>query len=652
MPIVTLDFETAYSQEYSLSKMSEIDYVLDARYETIMCSVKEGNGPADYFVGHDAVANRFSRIDWSRTAMLAHNNRFDGSILAWRFGIVPAMYLDTLGMARALTHAVVGSSSLAKVADYLGLKAKGTAVYNMRGKWLTDFTQSDLEVYGEYCCHDNELCKTIFDTFTKVFPRSELALIDSVLRMFIQPQVKLDPAVLALYQAQLQASKAATMARVASIDPAVFSSNVKFAALLESYGLEVPTKISKTTGMEAYALARNDRAFKELCEDDSLPDEVQTILAARIQSKSTMEEKRTERLFNLAVKSWVPEVPPVQPDWQDPTVGWAPVPLRYYGAHTGRFSGDGGFNWQNFKRKSMIRAAVKAPPGMRIVHRDSSQIEARMVAWLADCGLLLEAFREGRDVYSEFATTFYRRTVRKSDTLERFVGKTSILGLGYGMGWERFVHTLFIGSGGISVTLDEAEGKRLVYHYRGLYAEIPDLWKAAERMLADVAELSAPWIGGYPEAQRSPRLSTVKPFPAVIQPGLGALWLPNGLPIAYPGLRRERRVDGSHQWLYDGPYQTIKTLFGGKVVENVSQALARIVLTDITLRVRQQHGIIPFLSTHDSLDYCVPEADAESVDAMLAREFAIPPAWAPNLPLASEGGWGSDLLKAELATND
>ena len=640
--IITADFETYYDQEYSLSKMSEVEYVLDHRFQTIMCAVKEDDGPSEIFVGHDAVAARFAKIDWTRAAFLAHNTRFDGSILAWHYGVTPKVYLDTVGMARALTHSVIGSSSLAKVSAYLDLPAKGTAVYDMKGRRLETLSASEIVDYAAYCLRDNDNCKLIFNAFMRVFPKAELRLIDSVLRMFIEPQVRLDPHALAAYLGQVRAEKAQIMGQVAHIDKSVFSSNQKFAALLQEHGVEPPRKISPTTGEETWALAKGDRAFKELCNDDEQPLAVQALLAARLNTKSTLEETRTEKLLKHALFPWPGREP-----------GWAPVPIRYYGAHTGRMSGDGGTNWLNFKRGSAIRSGIVAPPGYRIVHRDSSQIEARMLAVLAGCEKLITAFREGRDIYFEFATRIYGRKVTKADTTLRFVGKTCVLGLGYSTGATKLRHTLFIGNGGVSVNVDEAEAQRIVYTYRNTYHEIPNLWGSGDEAIRRMMRLAAPY-GVLTNGARIADSILAPVFP-VVRVGANATWLPNDMCISYPKLRHETVLDAQgraqREIVYDLPYGGVAKLYGGKITENIDQALSRIVITDIIERVRASTGYQPFLSTYDSIDYCVPEGEAKDFDKRLEHEFAIPPSWAPNLPLASEGGYGINLLKAEHGEN-
>ena len=638
MAIITADYETHYSQEYSLRKMSTIDYILDPRFQTIMCAIKVNDGPTEAFIGHQAVAARLAQFEWSKCALLSHNTAFDGAILAWHYGIYPKMYLDTLSMARAITHAKIGRSSLAAVSDYMGLQAKGKTVNDAIGKRLEDMSPAFLREYSAYCHIDNDNCFEIFKRLRRVVPASELALIDTVIRMFTEPQVKLNPFVLAEHLHATQAELDACFGRVAHIEKTVFSSNPQFAALLEQHGVDVPKKMSPTTGLEMPALAKNDRAFKELCADESQPLMVQALLAARMASKSTIEITRTKKMADLSLR-----------EWSGKGQGWAPVPLKYWGAHTGRLSGDGGFNWQNFKRGSKIRQAIEAPPGYRVVHRDASQIEARMVAWLANCIVLINAFREGRDVYSEFASIIYNRRITKADKKERYVGKTSILGLGYQVGGEKLRHTLFIGNGGISVVVDVKTANDIVYTYRRTYPEIPALWQAAEWLLYDIVAMSRPIVFGN-RMKKSHPIVEARPFP-VVKAGLDAVWMPNDMCIAYPNLRRvsSRSPSGvmSNCFVYDSPYGEEKNIYGGATTENISQGLSRIIVTNTAQRIKENTGYHPFLSTHDSLDYCVPVSEAAAMDQILEAEFAVTPWWAPDLPLASEGGFGRNLAIAE-----
>jgi DNA polymerase len=274
-----------------------------------------------------------------------------------------------------------------------------------------------------------------------------------------------------------------------------------------------------------------------------------------------------------------------------------------------------------------------------VVHRDASQIEARTVAWLAGCTALTQAFREGRDIYAEFASKFYRRVVTRADIKERFTGKTSILSLGYGCGHVRFRHALFIGQGGVSVVLSMNEAHDLVQFYRDTFHEIPALWRRADGMLRDMMR------------EPGERVLEFDPLP-VVKYATDVIWLPNGLSIQYPHLRwRYEESTGKPEIYYDAPQAGTKKLYGAKMIENICQALARIVVTDTALRVYHQTGFRPFMGTYDSWDYLIPEREVGWFDTLLAHEFTISPSWAPTLPLASEGGWGRTLLEAERGVN-
>lgn len=638
--ILTIDYETYYSSEFSLSRMSEVDYILDPRFEFICCAFKEGVGNTFCVWGEDEIRRVFAGYDFSKIAMMSHNMRFDGAIAAWKLGVKPALYLDTLGMARATTHAFVGRSSLAKVSDYLGLPPKGDEVVNAIGMRAASFTPAQRQAYMDYCVRDTDNCHAIYTRLMRTFPKGELAVIDWNARMFIEPQVALNRDKLAAHLLKAEAEREQGFNMVAHIDRAVFSSQKKFTALLEQYGVEIPMKISPATGDEIPALAKNDVGFKELQEDPNLPKEVQALLAARVNSKSTIETTRTAKLINLARHDW------------NGTPALMPVPLNYYGAHTGRFSGGGGFNFQNLQRMSELRNAIEAPDGCVVLYRDASQIEARMTAWLAGCEKLLTAFANGADIYSQFATSVYGYLVTKALKKERFVGKTSILGLGYGMGPERFKRTLYIGAGGFSLDITLEEAERIVALYRSEYKEIQKLWWAAKEMIDRMIGMCAPADGRFKMRNLPDR--GFRPIPAIAITQ-DAIWLPNGMCIAYPDIRDNVIPTGNgdtrHVISYKSPTTERKFLFGGKVVENLSQALSRVILTDLVRRVKHETNKLPFLTTHDSLCYVVPHGQAQEWDAYLDRQFAVRPTWAPDLPLASEGGWGFTMGAAERGEN-
>lgn len=408
MDIVTIDFETYYDKEYSLGKLTTEEYVRSPLFEVIGVSVKVNDHPADWYTG-DNPGQFLHSLDYSDKAILAHNTAFDGAILSWHFGIKPKLWLDTLSMARP-KHAVVAGGSLKKLARYYGIGEKGTEVVSALGKKRADFTPEEIRAYGDYCINDNDLTYQLWNILKKDFPVQELLVIDQTLRMYTEPQIVLDRELLEqhLQDEQDRKNKFYDMFGGPEAAKKYLNSNEKFAALLRKRGVEPPTKTSPRTGKTAYAFAKTDTAFTDLQEHDD--PVVVKLVEARLGTKSTIEESRTQRLIEVSER------------------GRLPILLNYYGAHTGRFSGGDKLNLQNLpvRKNNKIRRALCAPEGKSILVCDLSQIEARLVAYFAGQTDLVEAFREGRDVYSEFATDIYGYPVDKSKAVERFVGKTCL----------------------------------------------------------------------------------------------------------------------------------------------------------------------------------------------------------------------------------
>jgi len=637
--ITTIDFETFWSQTYTLNTLGITNYVLHPLFQVIGVSIQKGDGPITWHTDGD-IKPALDAIDWDNAALLSHNTPFDGAILAWHYGKLPKLYLDTLAMARAMTHAYIQSSSLDSVSRHLGLPPKGEEVLHAKGKRREDFSDGELASYGEYCAHDSWLCRRIFDCFLAEpyrFPLSELWVIDASVRMFVEPSAQLNMHVLAEHAHMLSVERERVFA---TTDRKVYSSNDRFAQLLISLGVTPPVKLSPSDPQKfIYALAQGDPEYRRFCERGDLPMGVQAHLAARKRAKSTIEETRTNKLLDLAKLDWYPGGYTAA-NYQGR--GWMPVPYTYYGAHTGRFSGAAGFNFANLPRGSRIRDAITAPEGYRIVHRDASQIECRTLATLAGCRRLLDGFRQGQDVYCDFASLVYRRTITREHKQERFAGKVAQLSLGYGVGWLKFKNTLFIGQGGVSLSIDDNLAVQIVQLWRDTHPEIRRLWGVATGIIED-------WTQGTCD----PRL--VIPCVTVSETA-PELRLPNGLALRYPELTG-MRGEGDEDWKVSYRYQGFhrgewQRLYGAKMIENIVQALARIIVTDAMQRILARTGYRPFMGTYDSWDYMIAENEVEEFDKILTEEFDRAPNWLPEVPLASEGGWGRTLLDAERSVND
>jgi DNA polymerase III epsilon subunit-like protein len=268
MDLITADFETYYSKDYSLSKMTTEEYIRDPQFEVVGVSVKVNNGAPEWASGTMGQIKKYLQgFNWSGSMMLAHNTRFDGAIMSWHFGIQPKALADTMHMARAL-HGVEASASLKAVAERYGVGVKGTEVVRAMGKRRLDFTDEELSTYGDYCINDVNLTFKLFTKMVKKFPKKELKLIDATLRMFTDPILVLDAGRLHAHLAAVKERKEMLLTEAGIGDKKDLMSNPKFAHMLETFGVTPPMKISPATGKEAFAFAKTDEAFKALLEHD------------------------------------------------------------------------------------------------------------------------------------------------------------------------------------------------------------------------------------------------------------------------------------------------------------------------------------------------------------------------------------------------
>lgn len=601
MELLVLDMETYYDRGFSLSKMTTEEYIRDELFEVIGVSVKHNDAPAAWFSGtHAQTKTWLAQFPWDKAIAVAHNAMFDMAILNWIFDIRPKRIADTLSMARALDGPDAGNS-LAKLAERHGAGVKGDEVINALGKGRLDFTQEELARYAEYCINDTELTYKLFNKMAVGFPMVEFKLIDLTIRMFTEPTLRLDKQVLTDHLQEVQAKKEALMSKL-NYEKADLMSNPKLAELLEFHGVVPPTKISATTGKETYAFAKNDEAFKELLEHEN--PQVQAIVAARLGVKSTLEETRTERFIGVAER------------------GTLPIPLRYYAAHTGRWGGDDKVNMQNLPRGSALKKAVKPPEGYVFIDCDSSQIEARTLAWLSGQDDLVAAFDAGEDVYKIMASAIYGVPFDEVTKDQRFVGKTTILGAGYGMGPAKFQAQLK--TFGVEMSLDEC--KRIIRVYRETYPMIPKLWREAGDALEAMANNQTAPLG-------LPGVLTVC--------GADGIKLPNGLSIKYPNLRYLMN-EGKSEMVYDtkrGKAVIPNRIYGGKCVENVCQALARIVIGEQMLMVAKELRVV--MTVHDAVGAIAPEAEATQARDYVEACMRIRPKWAAALPLNCESKMGA-----------
>ena len=638
--ILTIDFETYWdSKEYTLSKMTTEEYIRGQSFTAFGMGVHAyGDGQPTRWVRGDDIHQFVQEYDWGRTAVLAHNAQFDVSILSWQYGVQPAFIFDTLSMARALRGVEVGNS-LAKLANDFGLPPKGRAVHSTDG--LATLTPQIEEELAEYCAHDVYLCEEIFKRLSDGYPTSELRLIDMTLKMYTRPMLVLDQNMLAKELIEERNNREALLKKL-NISELTLASNPQFAQLLESLHVTPPMKKSKTTGKQTYALAKNDAMFQALLNGSN--EDVRLLCEARLKVKSTTERTRAQRFLDIAQR------------------GTLPVPLSYYGALSGRWTASKGsaINMQNLKRASFLRKAIMAPEGHQLVVGDLSQIEPRVLAWMSDYTEMLDIFRAGGDPYAAFGAQMFGipGMTKDSHPIHRQSAKSALLGAGYGLGWASFAAQLLVGFlGAPPLRYTKADARQLGVTQQFVQrfvdweenltkmAEIPHTCSEGELLIHCVV---AKKIIDVYRATAHPVTSFWDMCSGLIETSLYGgkehthkcltfrkeqIVLPNGMSLLYPKLRRRKDEEGRQQWVYG---EDATKLYAGKVTNNVTQAVARIVMTDGMLRVSKRYPVVG--TVHDELLAVVSDEEANDAKTWVLAQMVMEPRYLPGIPLGADGG--------------
>jgi len=612
---LVIDFETYFdNKEYTLKKQSMVEYVRDPRFKTHGLGyqwIAGGEiiyGAPQWVTGKDVPAF-LANIDWTQTDVVAHNAKFDGFILRQVYGIQPRRWIDTKGMSRAVFGKRIKNHSLATIAEFYGMPAKGV----MKTDGLKDLTPDQERELAEYCLHDVELGGAIYLKLAEDFPANQYDMLHWTVQTFVAPKITLDIELLKKTALEEKERKRTIFSNL-QIDKAIFSSNVKFPKLLEKEGFDVPVKPSPKqknpdgSPVMIPAIALGDPDFLDMLESEN--ERLRLLCEARVAAKSTLLETRSEKLARLG------------------ETGYWPFDVEFSGANqTHRFSGGkgAGGNPQNFTRGSALRRAVRAPFGHSLIVGDFSNIELRLVAYLSKDPGLIEAIENDVDLYCDFASTFYERTITKEDDIERRFGKCAILGLGYGMGPKKFKKTVRLQTG---QDITDEQAQRAVDLYRSRYTRVPQLWYVLNSSIPLLKEEQKHLILGLPVSFEKE-----------------AIVLPSGLKMGYPNLRQQEGEKGL-EWVYDiwdkGQLQKRK-LYGGKVLENISQGLAG----ELCKEAAQ-----PFLGNltglvHDEIHLLVLSYMAKIVKRRLERAMTQTPRWMPKIKLKAELGIGPNWLEAK-----
>ena len=644
--VIVLDYETSWGRGVKLgfSCQTNEEYVRDPRFKAWGLSWKylDSAEPAVWVTRKD-LPKFFASIDWSRTAVIAQNALFDVSITVWRYNVRPAFIFDTLSMGRALFGVEVGNS-LKKLAERFGLPPKGDGLSPSEN--ILDELPADVEAtLADYCCHDTWLCEQIFLRMITGYPAKELRLIDMTLRMYTNACLELDREMLVKALSE-EGEKREGLLKKLGIEESALASNPKFAEVLTLMGVNPPTKVSKTTGKEAFAFAKNDALFQALLNGER--EDVALLCEARLRDKSTTERTRAQRFLDISGR------------------GPLPVPLSYYGAATGRWTAAKGsaINMQNLKRGSFLRKAIMAPVGNQLVVGDLSQIEPRVLAWFSDYEDMLDIFRSGSDAYAAFGAQMFNipGLSKESHPDLRQSAKSALLGCGYGLGWASFAAQLLVGFlGAPPVRYDKAFAKKLgvdaayIDRFVGWdenvkkLREIPHTCTERELLIHCVA---AKKIIDIYRSTAHPVVSFWDMCSKLMEKSLYGgeevvykcvtfrkeeIVLPSGMTLKYPNLRNEvDKETKQRNWVYGEAGVKPTKLYAGKITNNIVQGTARVVMTDGMLRVDKKYPVVG--TVHDELLCVVPDDEVEGAKDWVLEQMIAQPKYMPGIPLNSEVG--------------
>jgi hypothetical protein len=632
--VVTLDLETYQDDSHSLSKLTVYEYLADPAFEIL--ALAEKTGEADPYISMgDVVSAHLGALQhkWGKNfegcTVSFHNASFDATILAVKFGIHPKYVIDTVSLARAWNSKA--RAGLGEVAKWFNLPEKGETKtmtgWSFRDRWTPGrtvrgkrkpptlrptITEEQTAWIKSYAANDVNLQWSVLKELLPRLsnPVIELALQAHTLRLYTQPVLGFDRALAAKLQDEMgkQVSDAVALANV---ERETISGNHSFEGAMQAALLRAGDHLMNYTKLDAkgkmvLAISKTDDALVLLLKHPA--EEVRNLINARIAVKSL--PLHVSRVASMASMSRA-------------AGDLLPVPLKFMGAHTGRFSGSEGINLQNLPKKSAIRGLITAQPGHKLVVADLAAIEARVLAWVADQHDLVELFRTNADPYSDFASRFYGVAVRKPAqdeipaiakrlTAYRQMGKVAILGCGYGMGATHFAEF---------ASCDETTAKQVIDLYRKTNQAIVAYWRAVETAFVRVAKYHAPIM--LPHGVSFSHTDEVDVV----------MGLPCGRRLNYNKVRMSDDGIG----IFNAMTKSWDRTWGGSLVENLVQAASRDVLAEAFLRI-EAHGYRVPLHVHDEVVIHCPAEKADDALTVALEELCRTPAWAPGLPLGAEGG--------------
>ncbi len=643
-PVMVIDFETYYDSEYHLGKdakaLSVAEYVTDPRFEfhgfglRILNHKWESLGRR--FIPKPKIYAAMKKLtgefgdNFEGCTVVAANGKFDFLILAEKFGLYPSFTVDVEDLVRFYDARM--ETKLRKAGPYFGLPSKGDTL-QFKGK---HFEEIDLAAMSAYCLNDIEIEEGLFKRLLLIVqnPEIELRLAAHTLGLYLKPRIVYDfelaKSLKVQMREQIDLAVKDALPYLNADDPVKqLSGDLSFVRLLLSLIPAIPTKPGKPsknmiplTGVGRIpALAKTDDGLKELLNHSN-------------------ETVRALTMARVAVSSWPNHISRINKMERQARAsgGLVRVPLKYYGAHTGRWSGEEGVNLGNLggagrgkainKLIGQVRHTMRAPDLDTLILCDAEQVEARDLAKYAEQVDLVQGFAQGQDIYSEFATDLFQKKVwkpaddddspeAKRATIDRGFGKDAVLGCGYGMGADKFYERC-LANETLRPLFDSGEYDRdfigrLIKTYRTKYSCIPEFWGRVER--------------AWRLATKYGNVETVGQLCFWHKAGTTFLQLPSGRILRY----RHARVTSTDELRYhDG------SLWGGSLTENIVQATCRDYLAYWILRIEDELHCPVVHHVYDETITLVSLNEAEQRAKEIKAIMSTGPAWAVGMPFAAK----------------
>lgn len=661
MRIITLDYETYWNSKdkYTLTKMGPIEYIRDPRFMVQCVGVRIGHGETVVCEARNGLDRKFLealKLDAPGTITVGHNlNGFDALILSEHYGIHPYMMVDTIAMMNWLGLSRVMSCSHKTLTAALGhgIKQAGTVVSDGK-RTIEEFTPEEWAFFKQYCADDVTQCSENFFTILQYMTNPDaLKLMSITAKMATEPAFIPDGQMLRDYVAELDAQSEQKRQELASflhfpnVDAMLkaIRSRKEFPKLLESLGCPCPMKWSDKQEKDIPAISKNDLEFTKLRDYDD--ERVRMLVDARLGQNSSIQKSRAVKLLQFNEK-------PI------------PIMLSVYKAHTGRYTAGNegtsdGLNFQNMSKrdpsKLVIRQSIKVPQGYKVVACDSSQIEARILAWVSGQNDLVEQFRTGRDPYAEMASKIFGQTAqeihdgaKRNDhpehnklKMERNVGKKFVLSAGYGVSAVRVAAALLQDGIRMADTDDEHNARAAQAHavYRSVSPYITGFWKYTDQVLRCIASNTA--IGEYGKFGAHNEFSYGRALIPCTEINCAYLGLPNGYRLWYPNLRFSEGQMVYDRITHGKPTPT--RIYGAGGVENLCQSYAFMMLGWQACRMADR-GINLKANIHDAWIAVVPESKAEETKAIMEKCMSSVPSWMAGFPVGCEAEIGDDFTIA------